>query len=103
MLKIGDNADPVTYRTVAGLRADKISLSEGKAIIRAAGIFLGNEAERQVQSLALSGETHNVELSFEQGDKWRGKFKIAAVDFGGRFNGENNYIVNLEGIEVTHA
>ena len=103
LLKVGDGSDPSKVNTIAGLRVDKITLSEAKAFVKATGIFLGQAAERQAEAMALSGDMQRLELSFESGDKWRGLFLVQSLNFAGNFNGDNNYTISLEGSEVARV
>jgi predicted secreted protein len=38
----------------------------------------------------------DYELSFESGDRMRGKFLVARLDYAGDFNGERSYTLALE-------
>ncbi|MFC6911497.1 phage tail tube protein, partial [Novosphingobium lubricantis] len=38
----------------------------------------------------------NYELSFEGGQRMRGKFLVQRLDYSGDFNGERNYTMTLE-------
>lgn len=118
LLKISDGAAPPVYQTVAGLRTTQMSVS-GDAIVithkgsggwrellsgagvravsvSAAGIFLGSAAEAQLRANALAGTLDDYELSFEDGEKLRGRFLIQRLDYAGDFNGERNYALQLE-------
>lgn len=64
--------------------------------VSAAGIFLGSTAEAQVRGNALAGTITDYELSFEGGEKMRGKFLVQRLDYAGDFNGERNYTLSLE-------
>lgn len=118
LLKIGDGASPITYETVAGLRTTQLSIngdpvvvtnkqSEGwrdllsgagtrSVSVSAAGIFLGSEAEGSIRGHALAGTIDEYELSFEDGEKLRGRFLVQRLDYSGDFNGERNYTLQLE-------
>jgi TP901-1 family phage major tail protein len=118
LLKISDGALPPTYRTVAGLRTTQMSITGDTVVITskesggwrellsgagvrqvsvsAAGIFLGSEAEAQLRTNAMSGTLGDYELSFEDGEKLRGRFLIQRLDYAGDFNGERNYSLQLE-------
>ena len=74
-------------RAGAGVRSVSVS---------AAGIFLGSAAEAQVRSNAMSGTIDDYELSFEGGEKLRGRFLVQKLDYSGDFNGERNYTLQLE-------
>ena len=118
LLKIGDGADPVAYATVAGLRTTQMSINGDTVVVThkqsggwrellsgagtrsvsvsAAGIFLGSAAEAAIRSHALAGTLEDYELSFEDGEKLRGRFLIQRLDYAGDFNGERNYTLQLE-------
>ena len=118
LLKIGDGADPVAYATVAGLRTTQMSINGDTVVVThkqsggwrellsgagtrsvsvsAAGIFLGSEAEAAIRAHALAGTLEDYELSFEDGEKLRGRFLIQRLDYAGDFNGERNYTLQLE-------
>ena len=118
LLKISDGASPAVYRTVAGLRTTQMSISGDAVVITskesggwremlsgagvrsvsvsAAGIFLGSSAEAQIRTNAMSGTLDDYELSFEDGEKLRGRFLVQKLDYSGNFNGERNYTLSLE-------
>ena len=118
LLKISDGASPAVYRTVAGLRTTQMSISGDAVVITskesggwremlsgagvrsvsvsAAGIFLGSSAEAQVRTNAMSGTLDDYELSFEDGEKLRGRFLVQKLDYSGDFNSERNYTLSLE-------
>jgi TP901-1 family phage major tail protein len=118
LLKIGDGATPATYQTVAGLRTTQMSINGDPVVVThkesggwrellsgagtrsvsvsAAGVFLGSEAEAAVRGNALAGSIAAYELSFEDGEKLRGRFLVQRLDYAGDFNGERNYTLQLE-------
>jgi len=118
LLKIGDGGDPVAYATVAGLRTTQMSINGDTVVVThkesggwrellsgagtrsvsvsAAGIFLGSDAEAAIRGHALAGTLEDYELSFEDGEKLRGRFLIQRLDYAGDFNGERNYTLQLE-------
>ncbi len=118
LLKIGDRAQPPTYQTVAGLRTTQMSIN-GDAVgvthkesggwrdllsgagvrsvsVSAAGIFLASAAETSIRAHALAGTIEEYELSFEDGERLRGRFLVQRLDYAGDFNGERNYTLQLE-------
>ncbi|HEX2811401.1 MAG TPA: phage major tail protein, TP901-1 family [Sphingopyxis sp.] len=118
LLKIGDGAAPPTYATVAGLRTTQLSVN-GEAVnvttkdsggwrellsgagvrsvsVSAAGIFTGSAAETRLRGHALAGAIDDYELSFESGERMRGRFLVARLDYAGDYNGERNYTLSLE-------
>jgi TP901-1 family phage major tail protein len=118
LLKISDGATPAVYRTVAGLRTTQLSITGDTVVITskdsggwrellsgagvrsvsvsAAGIFLGSAAEAQLRANAMAGLIDQYELSFEDGEKLRGRFLVQRLDYAGDFNGERNYTLALE-------
>lgn len=118
LLKISDGASPPAYQTVAGLRTTQMSINGDTVIVThkgsggwrellsgagtrsvsvsAAGIFLGSTAENAVRIHALAGTLDDYELSFEDGEKLRGRFLVQRLDYAGDFNGERNYTLQLE-------
>ena len=118
LLKISDGAATPTYNTVAGLRTTQMSINGETVVITskdsggwrellsgagtrsvtvsAAGSFLGSAAEAQVRGNALAGTIGDYELAFDGGERMRGKFLVARLDYSGDFNGERNYTMTLE-------
>jgi TP901-1 family phage major tail protein len=118
LLKIGDGAEPPAYATVAGLRTTQMSINGDTVVVTskdsggwrellsgagtrsvsvsAAGIFLGSAAEAAVRGHALAGTIADYELSFEDGERLRGRFLVQRLDYAGDFNGERNYTLQLE-------
>lgn len=118
LLKISDGEAPPAYETVAGLRTTQMSITGDTVVVTskdsggwrellsgagvrsvsvsAAGIFLGSDAEARVRANALSGTLDGYELSFEDGEKLRGRFLVQRLDYAGDFNGERNYTIQLE-------
>ena len=118
LLKVGDGATPPAYRTVAGLRTTQMSINGDTVVVThkesggwrellsgagvrsvsvsASGISLGSAAESSIRANALAGLVDAYELSFEDGEKLRGRFLVQRLDYAGDFNGERNYSVVLE-------
>lgn len=118
LLKITNGGTPPAYQTVAGLRTTQMSINGDAVVVTnkdsngwrellsgagvrsisvsAAGIFLGSAAETRVRANALSGTIDDYELSFEDGEKLRGRFLVQKLDYAGDFNGERNYTMQLE-------
>ena len=118
LLKIGNGDLPLTYTTIAGLRTTQLSVS-GEAVnvtskdsggwrellsgagvrsvsVSAAGIFTGSAGEVKVRTHALTGIIDDYELSFESGERMRGRVLLARLDYAGDYNGERNYAISLE-------
>lgn len=118
LLKIGDGGSPVAYATLAGLRTTQLSVN-GEAVnvtskdsggwrellagagvrsvsVAGAGVFTGSAAETRLRSHALGGAIDDYELSFESGERMRGRFLVTRLDYAGDYNGERNYTLSLE-------
>ncbi|HEY0113527.1 MAG TPA: phage tail protein [Allosphingosinicella sp.] len=118
LLKVGNGGEPPVFATVAGMRTTQMSVN-GEAVnvtskdsggwrellsgagvrsvsVGASGIFTGSAAELRVKSNALSGAVDDYELSFESGERLRGRFLVTRLDYSGDYNGERNYALNLE-------
>lgn len=118
LLKIGDGGSPPAYATVAGMRTTQMSVN-GDAVnvtskesggwrellsgagirsvsVAASGIFTGSAAETRLKTNALSGLLDDYELSFESGERMRGRFLVTRLDYAGDYNGERNYSLALE-------
>lgn len=118
LLKVGDGGTPPVYSTVAGLRTTQMSINGDAVVITnkgsgawrellsgagvrsvsvsGAGVFTGSAAESRIKSNALSGVLDDYELSFESGERLRGKFLVLRLDYAGDFNGERSYTMALE-------
>ena len=118
LLKVGNGAEPPVFSTVAGMRTTQMSVN-GEAVnvtckdsgawrellsgagirsvsVSGSGIFSGSAAEGRLKSNALAGIVDDYELSFESGERMRGKFLVTRLDYSGDYNGERNYALNLE-------
>lgn len=118
LLKVGDGAATPVYATVAGLRTTQLSIN-GEAVVitskasggwrellsgagvrsvsvAAAGVFTGSAAEARIKASALAGMIDDYELSFESGERMRGRFLVTRLDYAGDFNGERSYTLALE-------
>ncbi len=118
LLKVGNGSEPPVFSTVAGMRTTQMSVN-GEAVnvtskdsggwrellsgagvrsisVAASGIFTGSAAEIRVKSNALAGQVDDYELSFESGERLRGRFLVARLDYSGDYNGERNYALSLE-------
>lgn len=118
LLKISNGAAPPVYQTVAGLRTTQMSITGDTVVVThkgsggwrellsgagvravsvsAAGVFLGSAAEARLRANAMAGTLDDYELSFEDGEKLRGRFLLQRLDYAGDFNGERNYTLALE-------
>ena len=118
LLKVGNGAEPPVFATVAGMRTTQMSVN-GEAVnvtskesggwrellsgagvrsvsVAASGIFTGSAAETRVKANALAGLVDDYELSFESGERLRGRFLVTRLDYSGDYNGERNYALSLE-------
>lgn len=118
LLKIGNGGSPVVYSTLAGLRTTQLSVN-GEAVnvtskdsggwrellagagvrsvsVAGAGVFTGSAAETRLRGHALAGAIDDYELSFESGERMRGRFLVTRLDYAGDYNGERNYTLSLE-------
>lgn len=118
LLKISDGSVPAAFQTVAGLRTTQMSVAGDAVVITnkasggwrellsgagvrsvsvsAAGIFLGSPAEARLRANAMAGTIDDYELSFEDGERLRGRFLVQRLDYAGDYNGERNYTLQLE-------
>jgi TP901-1 family phage major tail protein len=118
LLKIGSGGETPTYATVAGLKTTQLTVNGdlvaitnkdsggwrellGGAGVRSvsvagSGIFTGSAAEAQLRGLSLAGGLADYELSFESGEKMRGRFLVSRLEYAGDFNGERSYTLALE-------
>ncbi|MEO7178628.1 MAG: phage tail protein [Allosphingosinicella sp.] len=118
LLKVGNGAQNPVFSTVAGMRTTQMSVN-GEAVnvtskdsggwrellsgagvrsvsVAASGIFTGSAAEIRIKSNALAGQIDDYELSFESGERLRGRFLVTRLDYSGDYNGERNYALSLE-------
>lgn len=118
LLKVGDGGNPVTYATVAGLRATQISINSEPVVITnkgsggwrellsgagvrtvslaGSGVFTGSAAETRLKASAIAGTLDDYEVSFESGERIRGRFLLTRLEYSGDFNGERAYALSLE-------
>ena len=118
LLKVGDGATVPAYTTFAGLRTTQLSINGDPVVITnkgsggwrellsgagirsvsvsGAGVFTGSAAETRVKTNALSGVIDDYELSFESGERLRGRFLVSRLDYAGDFNAERTYTLSLE-------
>jgi len=118
LLKVGNGGEPPVFATVAGMRTTQMSVN-GEAVnvtskdsggwrellsgagvrsisVAASGIFTASAAEIRIKSNALAGQIDDYELSFESGERLRGRFLVTRLDYSGDYNGERNYALSLE-------
>jgi TP901-1 family phage major tail protein len=118
LLKVGNGGSPPSYATIGGMRTTQLSVN-GEAVnvtskdsggwrellsgagvrsvsVAGSGIFTGSAAEVRLKSNALGGIVDDYELSFEGGERMRGRFLVTRLDYSGDYNGERTYTVSLE-------
>jgi TP901-1 family phage major tail protein len=118
LLKVASGGEPPVFATVAGMRTTQMSVN-GDAVnvtskesggwrellsgagirsvsVAGSGIFTGSAAELRLKSNALAGLLDDYELSFESGERMRGRFLVTRLDYSGDYNGERNYTLSLE-------
>ena len=118
LLKVGNGAQPPVFTAVAGMRTTQMSVN-GEAVnvtskdsggwrellsgagvrsvsVAGSGIFTGSGPELRVKVNALGGIIDDYELSFESGERLRGRFLVTRLDYSGDYNGERNYAMSLE-------
>jgi len=118
LLKIGDGGQVPAFATVAGMRTTQLQVN-GEAVVvthkgsggwrellsgagvrsvsvTGSGVFTGSAAEGRVKGNALTGVLDDYELSFESGERMRGRFLVTRLDYSGEYNGERNYSLSLE-------
>jgi TP901-1 family phage major tail protein len=118
LLKIGDGQASPAYATVAGLRTTQMSVAGEMVAVTSkdsggwrellsgagtrsvsvvgAGVFTGSAAEARLKANALAGSLDDYELSFEGGERMRGRFLITKLEYAGDYNGERSYTLALE-------
>jgi TP901-1 family phage major tail protein len=118
LLKVGNGGNPPVFATVAGMRTTQMSVNgevvnvtskdsggwrellSGAGVrsvsVAGSGIFTGSTAEIRLKSNALAGLIDDYELSFESGERMRGRFLVTRLDYAGDYNGERNYTLSLE-------
>lgn len=118
LLKVGDGQPVPAYETVAGLRTTQLSINGDTVVITnkgsggwrellsgagirsmsvsGAGVFTGSAAEARIKSSALAGTLDDYEVSFESGERMRGRFLVTRLDYAGDFNAERSYTLSLE-------
>jgi len=95
-MSINGDAVVVTHKESGGWR-DLLSGAGVRSVsVSAAGIFLGSDAEAAIRAHALAGTIADYELSFEDGERLRGRFLVQRLDYAGDFNGERKYTMQLE-------
>jgi TP901-1 family phage major tail protein len=92
------NGEPVnvTTKDSGGWRELLSGAGVRSVSVSASGIFTGSAAELKVKANALAGVLDDYELSFESGERMRGRFLVTRLDYSGDYNSERNYTMSLE-------
>jgi predicted secreted protein len=95
-MSVNGEAVNVTSKDSGGWR-DLLSGAGVRSVsVSASGIFTGSAAELRIKGNALAGQVDDYELSFESGERLRGRFLVVRLDYSGDYNGERNYALSLE-------
>ena len=95
-MSVSGEAVNVTSKDSGGWRELLSGAGVRSVSVSAAGIFTGSAGEVKVRTHALTGIIDDYELSFESGERMRGRFLVARLDYAGDYNGERNYAISLE-------
>jgi TP901-1 family phage major tail protein len=95
-MSVNGEAVNVTSKDSGGWRELLSGAGVRSVSVAASGIFTGSAAEVRVKTNALTGLVDDYELSFESGEKLRGRFLVTRLDYSGDYNGERNYALSLE-------
>jgi TP901-1 family phage major tail protein len=95
-MSVNGEAVNVTSKDSGGWRELLSGAGVRSVSVAASGIFTGSAAELRVKTSALAGLVDDYELSFESGEKLRGRFLVTRLDYSGDYNGERNYALSLE-------
>lgn len=118
VLKIGDGATSEVFTTVAGLRANSLTINnemvdvttkddlgwrkllEGVSFksmsLSGSGLIQDSANRVAVTGKALSGSIDNYEIYFEDGDKFAGAFQCTSAEITGNHDGAEEYSISLE-------
>jgi TP901-1 family phage major tail protein len=95
-MSVNGEAVNVTSKDSGGWRELLSGAGVRSISVAASGIFTGSAAEIRIKSNALAGQIDDYELSFESGERLRGRFLLTRLDYSGDYNGERNYALSLE-------
>jgi TP901-1 family phage major tail protein len=95
-MSVNGEAVNVTSKDSGGWRELLSGAGIRSVSVAASGIFTGSAAEVRVRTNALAGQVDDFELSFESGERLRGRFLVTRLDYSGDYNGERNYALSLE-------
>jgi TP901-1 family phage major tail protein len=95
-MSVNGEAVNVTSKDSGGWRELLSGAGVRSVSVAASGIFTGSAAELRIKGHALAGQIDEYELSFESGERLRGRFLVTRLDYSGDYNGERNYALSLE-------
>jgi TP901-1 family phage major tail protein len=95
-MSVNGEAVNVTSKESGGWRELLSGAGVRSVSVAASGIFTGSAQELRVKANALAGLADDYELSFESGERLRGRFLVTRLDYSGDYNGERNYALSLE-------
>jgi TP901-1 family phage major tail protein len=95
-MSVNGEAVNVTSKDSGGWRELLSGAGVRSVSVAASGIFTGSASEVRIKSNALAGQVDDYELSFESGERLRGRFRVTRRDYSGDYNGERNYALSLE-------
>jgi TP901-1 family phage major tail protein len=95
-MSVNGEAVNVTHKDSGGWRELLSGAGVRSVSVAASGIFTGSAEEIRVKAYALAGLVDDYELSFESGERLRGRFLVTRLDYSGDYNGERNYALSLE-------
>jgi TP901-1 family phage major tail protein len=95
-MSVNGEAVNVTHKDSGGWRELLSGAGVRSVSVAASGIFTGSAEEIRVKANALAGLVDDYELSFESGERLRGRFLVTRLDYSGDYNGERNYALSLE-------
>jgi TP901-1 family phage major tail protein len=95
-MSVNGEAVNVTSKDSGGWRELLSGAGVRSVSVAASGIFTGSAMELRVKTNALAGLVDDYELSFDSGEKLRGRFLVTRLDYSGDYNGERNYALSLE-------
>lgn len=99
LMKLSEGLE--SYYTVGGFRSDSFVIQNGSMSISGKGIFTGTRAEAIVMGLAARENAEPMQLSFEDGRRIRGNFRVTRFERLGDFNGERQYRVSLSSDSIS--
>jgi TP901-1 family phage major tail protein len=95
-MSVNGEAVNITSKDSGGWRQLLSGAGVRSVSVAGSGIFTGSAAEARVKTNALGGALDDYELSFESGERMRGRFLVTRLDYSGDYNGERNYTLSLE-------